>query len=161
MNRTTLKFGALLGAAGGMAMAMWSMIVLAATGHGFLTPVNLIAHAIWRGAPLDGAFSAGALVLGLMVHMMLSMMLGAGIAAAATRPGISATNQTVIALVVPMAAWAGQLVIWEAVDQAGHAAFTPWVLFVGHAMFAMVAAAGLALRDRRSDAAPLRIPAHA
>lgn len=161
MDRKTLTFGALLGAAGGMAMAMWSMLVLATTGHGFLTPVNLIAHAIWHGAPLDGAFSIGALVLGLMVHMMLSMMLGAGIAAAATRPGVSATNQTVIAMVAPLAAWAGQRVIWQAVDPTGRAAFSPWVLFIGHVMFAMVAATGLALRHRHASAAPARIPAHA
>ena len=51
MNARKIFQGALLGAAGGMAMAMWSMIALAATGDGFFAPVNLIAHAVWRDAP--------------------------------------------------------------------------------------------------------------
>jgi hypothetical protein len=44
-------------------MAIWSMIVLWLTGTGFWSPLNLIAHILWRGAPLGAAFSSGAQVL--------------------------------------------------------------------------------------------------
>jgi hypothetical protein len=57
MNRQTLHSGALGGMLGGAMMAMWSMIVLWLTGVGFWTPLNLIAHTLWRGAPLDATFS--------------------------------------------------------------------------------------------------------
>jgi hypothetical protein len=57
MNRQTLHSGALGGMLGGAMMAMWSMIVLWLTGVVFWTPLNLIAHTLWRGAPLDATFS--------------------------------------------------------------------------------------------------------
>jgi hypothetical protein len=81
MNKQALTRGALAGMAGGVVMAMWSMIVLWLTGSGFWTSLNLIAHTLWRSAPLDGSFSVGALVIGLVVHMMMSMVLGMMLAA--------------------------------------------------------------------------------
>lgn len=161
MNHKTLTFGAALGAVGGMAMAMWSMVVLAATGDGFLTPVNLIAHAVWRGAPLDGTFNIGALLLGLMIHMAMSMMLGVGIAVMANQLSLSSSTRMIVAMMVPVAAWAGQLVLWQAVDPTGHEAFTPWVLFVGHVMFGMIAAAGFEVAERHSGSSQLRTAVHA
>jgi hypothetical protein len=76
MNTAALRRGALAGMAGGAVMAMWSMIALWLAGTGFWSPVNLIANTLWRGAPAGAAFSGGALVLGLIVHMMMSMGLG-------------------------------------------------------------------------------------
>ncbi len=148
MNQRKIAEGALLGAVGGMAMAMWSMIALAATGEGFFAPVNLIAHSVWRNAPLDGTFSAGALALGLAIHMMVSMMLGVVIVELTARPSLGSGARAGIALGVPIAAWAGQLVIWEVLDSTARAAFTPWVLFVGHLMFGMIAALWIATADR-------------
>jgi hypothetical protein len=148
MNQRRIVEGALLGAVGGVAMAMWSMIVLAATGEGFFAPVNLIAHSVWRDAPLDGTFSAGALVLGLVIHMMISMMLGVVIVELATRPSFGRGARVGIAVGVPMVAWAGQLVFWEVLDSTARAAFTPWVLFVGHLMFGMIAALWIVMADR-------------
>ena len=85
MNSTLMRRGAIAGAVAGMAMAMWSMAVLLATGAGFWTPLNLIAHTLWHGAPVGPTFSGGAMMLGLMVHMAVSMMPGASFAAAASR----------------------------------------------------------------------------
>jgi predicted lipid-binding transport protein (Tim44 family) len=64
MNQQALRSGALGGMLGGAMMAMWSMIVLWLTGVGFWTPLNLIAHTLWRGAPLGATFSWGGLLLG-------------------------------------------------------------------------------------------------
>ena len=49
-----------------------------------------------------------------------------------------------------MAAWAGQLVVWNAIDSDARSLFTPRVLFVGHLMFAMVAVAWTVLASRQS-----------
>jgi hypothetical protein len=59
------------------------------TGGGFWTPVNLIAHTFWRHAPLDGRFSAPALIIGLALHMTVAMLFGTVIAAAAVRWPVS------------------------------------------------------------------------
>lgn len=152
MNSRTIGRGAVIGAVAGMMMAMWSMVALAATGDGFWTPVNAIAHTVWDGAPLGGGFDGAALAVGLMVHMAVSMMLGvviAVVASASTSVGV----RSAVAIGVSMAAWAGQLVVWDAVDSAAADAFTPWVLLAGHAVFGMVAAVGLYVAGR-VDTAP-------
>lgn len=152
MQSKDVRDGALLGMAGGAMMAMWSMIALAVSGDGFWTPVNLIAHTVWRGAPLDGAFSAGGLALGLMLHMMLSAMLGVGIVTMARPAGHSVGAVVGVAFGVTAAAYVGQLVLWHAIDDASASAFTGWVLAVGHVAFAMTVAAGtLALSAPVSD----------
>lgn len=150
MNERQIIRGAVLGAAGGMAMAMWSMIALAVNGDGFFTPVNVIAHTLWSGAPLDGAFDGPAFALGLGVHMMISMMIGVVIVGLVTRLSLGTSAARAVALAVPLAGWAGQIILWEAIDPAARAAFTPWVLFVGHVMFGMVAAIGLGVANRQT-----------
>ena len=150
MNTRTTTRGALVGMAAGMMMAMWSMIALAATGHGFWAPLDLIAHTVWRSAPLDGTFSAGALAIGLMAHMMLSAGLGIAIATIADRFDY-ARSTAGIAFAVTGVAWVAGLVLWHAIDETAAAAFTGWILAVGHVIFAMTAAAGtIALADHRS-----------
>ena len=165
MNERKIIQGAVLGAVGGMAMAMWSMIALAATGRGFFAPVNFIAHSVWRDAPLDGGFNGAALGLGIIIHMMVSMMLGATIVAGSSRRSISTAGAITVSIGASMAAWAGQLVAWDAIDSDARSLFTPWVLFVGHLMFAMVAAGWTTLARWRTTAVaasgPLRNHAHA
>lgn len=131
-------------------MAMWSMIALAVAGDGFWTPVNAIAHTFWSDAPLDGTFSAGALALGLIAHMMLSAGLGVAILTLADRYR-DARATVAIAFAVSAAAWVGGVLLWHAVDDAASNAFTGWIFAVGHIVFAMTAAAGaFALADDRS-----------
>src|SRR5260370_6916984 len=83
------------GIAGGMVMAVFSMIALRLAGSGFWTPLNLIAHTFWRAAPLDGRFSAAALVIGMAVHMTMAMLFGTLIATAVHR--LPAARSLVIA----------------------------------------------------------------
>lgn len=134
MDAQTVRRGLLAGMAGGAVMAMWSMLVLAATGDGFWQPLDLIAHAVWRSAPLDGSFSFGALGLGMVIHMMTSAMLGVVIAAAVRRssPGRAAAVGMAIGTVVWLV---NQYAIWNAIDSAAADRFTPWVFALGHAMF--------------------------
>lgn len=154
MNTRTATRGALAGIAAGMMMAMWSMLALAATGKGFWAPIDLIAHTLWHGAPLDGSFSAGALLLGLMLHMMLSAGLGVAIVGTADRFA-DARTKVVIAFAATGAAWVGGLILWHAIDDTAASAFTGWIFAVGHVIFAMtVAAAAIAFAADRSRSAP-------
>jgi hypothetical protein len=135
----TLKRGALAGMGGGMVMAMWSMIVMWLTGAGFWTPLNLIANTVWRSAPLDARFSGGALVLGLVLHMMMSMGLGMAFAVAVRTVGRLAASPAVLAMtgmIFGIMVWVVmQYGIWHAIDAAAAPKFTPWVFALGHLMF--------------------------
>lgn len=136
MNIQTMTRGALAGAVGGMVMAMWSMIMLWATHAGFWTPLNLIAHTFWRGAPLDSQFSFDAAVLGLFVHMMMSMVLGAVFAIGVQRFRGQAASLAATGMVYGLVVWMlMQYVVWLIVDAEAAEAFTPWVFGIGHAMF--------------------------
>jgi hypothetical protein len=138
MDAKVVRSGMLAGMFGGAVMAMWSMLVLAATGDGFWQPLNLIAHTVWRGAPLDGGFSAGALVLGLAIHMMTSATLGVVIAVAAHRRRAAAV---MVGMTVGLGVWlVNQYAVWPLLDSAAADRFTPWVFAVGHLMFGVAAA---------------------
>jgi hypothetical protein len=148
MRIRSVGVGAIAGAVGGMAMAMWSMVVFAATGDGFWNPVNLIAHTFYDQAPLDGTFNGTAAFIGIAAHMMIAMSLGIVIALLAARFVHGPAATVALALGVTMAAWLGGVVIWDAVDSTAFQAFTPWVLATGHAMFAMATGGVVAVLDR-------------
>jgi hypothetical protein len=160
MNRTNLRAGMAGGIAGGAVMAVFSMIMLWLAGSGFWTPLNLIAHTFWRAAPLDGTFSAPALVIGMAVHMMMAIMFGTLIAAAAYR--LPAARSLVFAGGMLFAAglWAVmQYGVWRGIDAAAAQAFTPWVFAIAHLLFGMMAAFFAALWI--TDADTRYEPAHA
>jgi hypothetical protein len=141
MNARVVRAGIAGGIAGGAVMAVFSMMMLWLAGSGFWTPLNLIAHTFWRAAPLDGMFSAPALVIGMAVHMIMAMLFGTVIAAAAFR--LPAARSLVIAGGMLFAAglWAVmQYGIWRAIDAAAAQAFTSWVFAIAHLLFGMMAA---------------------
>lgn len=144
MSRAVLQRGAVGGLMGGIVMAMWSMIVLWMTGFGFWTPLNLIAHAVWRDAPLDAAFSWGGLIIGMVVHMMMSIILGlalAAILAAIPRLLPSPMASTAVGLGFGLVVWLiAQYGIWPVIDSAAAEAFTPWVFAIAHLMYGAIAA---------------------
>jgi hypothetical protein len=147
MNKQALTRGALAGLAGGMVMAMWSMIVLWLTGSGFWTPLNLIAHTLWRSAPVDATFSVGATVIGLVVHMMMSMVLGMVLAAIVDMVGALGADRVRRAgtgMVFGVVVWlVMQYAVWKVADPTAAPLFTPWVFALGHLMYG--AATGLGL----------------
>ena len=143
MQRRTIGFGLLVGLTGGSLMALWAMVALAATGHGFFTPVNLIAHTLWRGAPLDGSFVPAALILGLTVHLAISTAVGTTLAWFVVRGSLDGGIVFFLALGLGVGAWIVQAFAWPAVDNSASASFTPWVLAVAHVLFALGAALAL------------------
>ena len=143
MQGRTIRFGLLVGLTGGSLMALWAMVALGATGHGFFTPVNLIAHTLWRGAPLGGGFVPTAFVLGLAVHLAISTAVGTVLAWFVVRGSLDGSVVFVLALGLGAGAWVVQAFAWPAVDSSASASFTPWVLAVAHVLFALGAALAL------------------
>lgn len=141
MNKTALARGVVGGAAGGLLMAMWSMIVIAVTGTGFWTPINLIAHTAFPSAPLGGVFSAPALVIGLAIHFAVAIGFGVVFAAlmtpargwrptTATSAGSGLVYGVVIWLVMHFA-------VWPAADAVAASAFSLWVFAVAHLIYGL------------------------
>jgi hypothetical protein len=157
MQVRTIRFGLLVGVTGGSVMALWAMGALAATGHGFFTPVNLIAHTAWRGAPLDGRFVPAAFALGLFIHLTISTIVGTVLAGFVERGSLDGGIVFFVAMVVGVVAWVVQAFAWPAVDSTASASFTPWVLAVAHVLFALGAAQALRRLEqtsaRRTDGA--------
>jgi uncharacterized OsmC-like protein len=155
MNRASIRSGIVGGILGGVVMAIWLMFILWLTGTGFWTLLNLITNTVWRTAPLSAVFSVSALVIGLAVHVAMSVLFGVLIAAAAWRlPG---TRSLVIAGGALFAAvlWAVmQYGIWRAVDPAAARVITPWVFAVAHLIFGVLAASTAAIVVPDAEAAP-------
>lgn len=169
MDGTTIRRGALAGMGGGAMMAMFAMLAMWLDGSaatGFWTPVNLIAHTLWRDAPLDSTFSIGALALGVVVHMMMAMALGAAVAmlvSRAPRLGRSLGSRLAVGTGVAVMVWiVMQYVAWPLVDRAAADAFTTWIFAASHVVFGMVTAAVLhVLATRGGSTARRRADAYA
>jgi hypothetical protein len=163
---TIVRTGAIAGLAGGIVMAMWQMIVgavaqepTAVTGihQSFWTAVTSIPSVVLGPSWFHGGFEAGAVVVGLIAHMMNSIMLGiVGVGLATTllgrRPSVAQMLAFGMAFGVVL-----QLAIVDGlingVLQSVHTLSTAtpaWSWWVAHvmfgAMFGLVAAALLRWR---------------
>lgn len=153
LTKALLRAGGLAGLIGGAAMAMLSMTLMWLAGAGFWTPLKLIAHTVWRAAPLDGTFSVTALATGLMLHMLMATLFGLVIAMAARRLPGARSLVIAVGVIFVAAVWpAMQYGIWRAIDPAAARDFVPWVLAIGHLLFGVLAAAVAAIGV--SDAEP-------
>lgn len=140
MTPKTLRQGVLIGLVGGGTMAAFAMIAMWATGHGFFTIVNLFAHTFWAGAPLGATFDPAAFAFGLVIHIIVSVIVGTIIASLADRGQIDAGIILLLGVGIAAVVWLVQSFVWAAIDPDAHQAFTPWILASAHLVFALGAA---------------------
>jgi hypothetical protein len=136
-----LRVGVPGGMSAGVVMAVWSMAAMWIIGSGFWTPLNLIAHTFCRSAPLDGTFSAPALLIGLAVHMTVASVFGTAVAALSqrlprARSLVIAGGILFIAVVWPVMQWG----VWYKIDESAAEGFNEWVFAVAHLLFGLTAA---------------------
>lgn len=151
----TLRVGVAAGIAAGVVMAVWLMVVMGITGSGIWTPLNLVAHTFYRSAPLNGTFSAPAMVIGLTVHMTVASVFG--IAVAALAQWLPAKRSLVIAGGILFAAvvWpVMQYGVWYSLDEKAAGGFTGWVFAFGHLVFGLVAAGMATIAVADDETAP-------
>jgi hypothetical protein len=137
-----VRAGAGGGILAGLVMAIWLTSILWLTGTGFWTLLNPIANTFWRAAPLGPTFSGPAVIIGLVVHVLMSVLFGVMIAAAAW--WLPLARSTVIAggAVFGSALWAVmQYGIWRAADPAAARVITPWMFLSAHLIFGLITAA--------------------
>jgi uncharacterized OsmC-like protein len=146
MTRAALKVGAIGGVIGGVMMAVWLMFILWLIGTGFWTLLNLITNTVWRSAPIGSKFSLTAVIIGLVVHVLVSFIFGSLIVIAAWRlPGPRSLIIASGALFGPVIWLVMQFGIWHAVDPAAAQVISPWVFAVAHLIFGVLAAATAAI----------------
>ncbi len=169
---TTLVDLTLPGLAGGMMFAMFAMIVAIWTST-FWAPPQGIAQAVGIG-PNGHDFHAVPFVLGLMGHMMNSVLLGSAFVLVARRLRLGLTTSTALGVMYGLALW-GLLYyvllpdvfhLWAAAGVDSFTGAVPaWAWVVGHAIFGMVLGALAAVRparlwlSSRNRARPFRIDA--
>jgi hypothetical protein len=166
LSATTLvQAGAVAGLAGGMMMAMWQMVVGAIAQDptadpgihtSFWTAVTSIPSVIFGQSWFHGSFEFWAVFLGLMGHMMNSMVLGTiGVGLATTllgkRPNIAAAMAFGMMFGLVLEVVVVNLVVNRIQDVNTLYTSTPeWSWWVAHAMFgATVGLVGATLLRRR------------
>lgn len=158
MNRRIMRVGALTGLVGGTTMAVFAMVAMWATGQGLFTVVNAFAGTFWQGAPPDATFAPAAFALGLLIHLVVSVVVGTTIAWSVDRGQLDAGIIILLGVAVGTGAWVVQSVVWAAIDAYAQQRFTPWILATAHLVFALGAAAFLTWRQSTTDVGPLIDP---
>jgi hypothetical protein len=166
-----LKVGAVAGLAGGMMMAMWQMVVGAIAQnptyyHGihtsFWTAVTSIPSVLFGPNWFHGSFEFGSVFLGLMGHMMNSMVLGVVAVALATtllgrRPSIASAMAFGMMFGVILELVIVELLVNEVLQTTHHTLYnsTPhWSWWVSHILFGAttgLVASTLLRRNARND----------
>lgn len=74
--RSSLRItGAIVGLMAGIVMVTWTMIDAAVTGAGLLAPPQMIAEPLF-GQFHPSTFNSGAFIVGLTIHLMVSIVFG-------------------------------------------------------------------------------------
>ncbi len=147
---SSLIRGAIGGLIGGMAMAIFSMVV-AISQDGFWSPVRGITSVVFGDEHYGGGFAFGSVVVGAMGHMMNSMVLGAVFALLVTLVLARAGSMTVLA-----AGMGFGLMVWlvmvpglSATVQSSNLfadSIPAWAWIAGHLLFGLITAATLLVR---------------
>jgi hypothetical protein len=147
---TLLKVGAVAGLAGGIVMAMWQMVVGAIATEptavpgidsSFWTAITSIPSVLFGEQWFHGSFELWAVVLGLMGHMMNSIVIGiAGVTLATAvlgpRPRVSSAVAFGIAFGLVLEVLNVNLIVNQIQDVNTLYTSTPeWSWWVAHAMF--------------------------
>ncbi len=134
-----------VGLIAGIAFGMLQMIVEAVIGRGFWSPLRYIASVFTLGKDTDPTFSLIPVVVGLMGHMMNSIILGM-VFAFLISPLIRNTAALAVAgmaygAVVFLAMW---YVILPVIDPAMKLVNGPW-FFISHLMYGLILGVGISV----------------
>jgi hypothetical protein len=132
------------GVIGGLAFALYSMIWFGLGDKTIWYPLNLVAHTIWRGAPTDGRFHAGAAVLGLITLAVVGVLALAPFAAVAVLVGMHPLVAIVGASIYANVIWIiGHYMVWERLDPTAAHGFSSGVAWAAHFVAGLIGGAAL------------------
>ena len=140
------------GLIGGMALAMFAMVVAAAGGTGFWAPVRGITSVIFGDSHYGGSFAFGSVATGAAIHMMNSVVLGALFAVVVAALLRHASRMTIwmAGAMYGLAVWLVMVVgVSQGLQGSGlfASAIPEWAWAVGHVVFGLMTA--MVLTGRR------------
>lgn len=143
----------LAGLAAALTFLLLSMLWYAAAGDGFWTPVNIVAHAVDRHAPLSGRVSAAGIAVGFLATAVVAVIAVIPLYAAAVAEGMHPLIFIGAAAVYANVLWiAGHYLLWRSIDPAGADRFSSGVSWIGHMVAGLAAGAVLYPLLRRAYA---------
>jgi len=141
-----LTQGVIAGLIATTVFVIYLAITFAVTHGSPWTPFNLIAHSFWRGAPTDGAFSIGALLLGLVATFLVGVVLALIFAVVMANIVIGPLEIILVTTIVSNVLWVlGHYLIWPALDAEAAEEFTHLTAWLGHALYGLVVGVVLAV----------------
>jgi hypothetical protein len=135
-----LEKAAVVGVVAGMLMAMGAMVVAAFAGNGFWAPPRAITGMVFGEEHAGGSFAVGPVVVGMMLHMMLSATFGSVYALAvglATR-ALAGGPQLVAGMAWGLVLWLMNTIVIAPHLPGGElmtAAMPAWTWVAGHLLF--------------------------
>lgn len=148
--------GLVAGIAAGIVFAMFEMVVAALMGQGFFAPLRMIgAIGLGEGAlpPQPSIGLATIVPVGLIIHMVLSMMYGAGFGIVASAVGALKENRALLVgagTIAGLALWIVNFYVIAPVAFPWFAMANPVVQFLAHTFF-FGTVLGLLLIPRAGD----------
>ncbi len=148
--------GLVAGIVAGITFAMFEMIMAAVMGQGFFAPLRMIgAIGLGEGAlpPQPSIGLATVVPVGLIIHMALSMMYGAGFGIVASAIGALRENRALLvgaATAAGFALWIVNFYVIAPIAFPWFAMANPVVQFLAHTFF-FGAALGLLMTPRAGD----------
>ena len=124
------------GLIGGILMGMVSMLIFWFRDLGFWYPLRLIATLVrWPDAGAARGFELGPVLVGIVIHMALSMMFGVALVWIGRRlPGQVIVRAVVLSLVL----WGiTNFIALPLVDQTFYDRFPAWIFAIGHMMYGL------------------------
>lgn len=148
--------GLVAGIAAGIVFAMFEMVVAVLMGQGFFAPLRMIgAIGLGEGAlpPQPSIGLATVVPVGLIIHMVLSMVYGAGFGVVASAVGALKENRALLVgagTIAGLALWIVNFYVIARVAFPWFAMANPVVQFLAHTFF-FGAVLGLLLIPRAGD----------
>jgi hypothetical protein len=139
------------GLIGGILMGMVTMLLFVLLGKGFWLPMKLIATLLLGAdAVATPGFAMMPVLVGMLIHMALSMMFGA----AMTWLGRYLPGEVLVrAIVLSLVLWAvTDFLVLPLLDQTFDRGMPSWVFAVGHLMYGIGLGGYLLARGRRATA---------
>lgn len=136
-----IAIAAVTGMLAGMMMAMFTMVVAELDGYGFWAPPRAITAVFFGTEHLGSGFEADAVIGGVAIHMVLSMMFGVGLAIMlAPLKRVNVIGQIMVGMGFGAILWAVNTYVVAPIFEGNlfDEAMADWTWIIAHLIFGAV-----------------------
>jgi hypothetical protein len=148
----SLGEGAIGGLVGGVLMGMGTMLLFWVLGQGFWLPMKLIATLLMDASAVDDpGFELGPVLVGMMIHLALSMMFGAAMVwLGRYLPGEALVRAMVMSLVLWLVA---DFIVMPLIAPTFDRLMPEWIFALSHVLYGAGLGGYLLARGKRATTA--------